>query len=274
MVQPVSRTMICKYYLKTLRLGELASAAQIEPYIAEGAVVRWGDESFEGRDAVVRQITGRWPTYVTSRPGVEMLRKGGFSEPVEQADGTFEITAEYPRWIVRKIIPRLTIRFNDQDQIVEINHEVTNPADPPKKTDKIPTIVRGIVADALANGTPMSVAYVDANNRPVLSMRGSLTFYSETQICAWLRHAEGNMVAGLAKNPGIALLYWDPARLVGLVIEGDARIDDDETVRRDVYDLATEIEQLHDPERNGAALIIDIKTVKGNLPSGAVSVEL
>src|SRR5581483_11544133 len=50
-------------------------------------------------------------------------------------------------------------------------------------TDEIKTAVAG----AFDNGTPIVVAYVDAEGVPHLSLRGSTQPYSDTQLAMWIR---------------------------------------------------------------------------------------
>jgi hypothetical protein len=58
-------------------------------------------------------------------------------------------------------------------------------------------LVKGIVNSALANNTPLIVAYTDAQGAPNLSLRGSTQVYSDTQLSIWVRHANGGMANAL-----------------------------------------------------------------------------
>jgi hypothetical protein len=266
----IDRATICDYYIKSLRLGELSAAELVAPYFAEDVVARFDENEFVGREKVALWTTGKWPVYQQwPRPGVDVLRKGGWSVPVEEGDH-FVVTAEFPPYIIRRTISRVEIYFNDENLITRIEHATQISADPTLTTDKIPTVVRGLVNDALANFTPMTVGYVSDENKPVLSLRGSIQFYGEKQLSVWLRHAEGGMATSLQKNPAIHLVYFDPVRLISLYIIGRAHIEDDEATVAKVFDLLPELEQKHDPDRLGACLIIDIESIKGNLASGAL----
>ncbi len=57
------------------------------------------------------------------------------------------------------------------------------PPTPLKLTDEI----KATVNSALESGSPILVAAVTAEGRPVLSFRGSLQVYSDTQLGFWLR---------------------------------------------------------------------------------------
>ena len=141
---------------------------------------------------------------------------------------------------------------------------------PSPATDKIPDFVKAYVNSALANNTPLIVAYTDANGAPVLSLRGSTQAYSDTQLSIWVRHANGGMANTLRKNPAMTLMYRDPPARATLTIQGRGHFDDSEEVRRRVFELAPEVEQRHDLDMNGAALIIDVDRITGSTPRGGV----
>jgi hypothetical protein len=68
----------------------------------------------------------------------------------------------------------------------------------------------------------------------------------------------------------MALMYRDPPARTNLSFEGRAHFETDEAIRNRVFELAPEVEQKHDPNRTGAALIIDITRLTGNTPRGGV----
>jgi hypothetical protein len=86
----------------------------------------------------------------------------------------------------------------------------------------------------------------------------------------WVRHASGGMANALRKNPQMTLMYRDPPARTTLTFEGRAHFEDTPEVRDRVFDLAPEVEQKHDPNRIGAALIIDIVRLSGQTPRGGV----
>jgi hypothetical protein len=163
----------------------------------------------------------------------------------------------------------LTFFFDDQDHIVRVE-QVNKGGQPAAVTDRIPEFVKGIVNSALANNTPLIVAYTDEKGAPNLSIRGSTQVYSDTQLSIWVRHANGGMANALKKNPQMALMYRDPPARTNLTFEGRAHFESDEAVRNRVFDLAPEVEQKHDPGRIGAALLIDVTRLMGQTPRGGV----
>jgi hypothetical protein len=262
---PTDQAAICGYYIKSLRTGEESAARQVAPHIADDAVARYGAQAYQGREAVLARMTGKWPMTNT-------LRRAGWSEPAGSG-GRLVVTAEYPPGIAMPRISRVVFSFSDRGQITEVDHELV-PFPDRLAASEVPLVIRGLVNDALGNNTPMCLAYVTEDGEPVLSLRGSLQFHGARQLSAWIRNPKGGAATAIQRNPKVALLYRDSDRLITLTIKGLAHVEADEAIRRQVYDLMPEVEQTHDPDRAGACLIIDIKTIQGLLSSGPVSVEL
>ena len=261
----IGRAEICRYYIKSLRTGEQSAARQVAPYIADDAVARYGANAYQGRDAVLARMSGKWPMTNT-------LRRAGWSEPAAQ-DGHMVVTAEYPPGIAMPRISRVVFSFSERDEITEVVHELV-PFPDRLAASEVPLVIRGLVNDALGNNTPMCLAYVNSGGEPVLSLRGSLQFHGSRQISAWIRNPKGGLASAIALNPRVALLYRDNDRLITMTIRGLAHIEADEETRRQVYDMMPEVEQTHDPARAGACLIVDVKSVQCLLSGEPISVEL
>jgi Pyridoxamine 5'-phosphate oxidase len=138
----------------------------------------------------------------------------------------------------------------------------------------IPPEVAKRVNSALADAKPIVVGYVTADGRPTLSLRGSTHVHSDDQIAIWVRHAQGGFIQSVAGNPQVCLLYRDSQERTTFVFSGRAHVADDEPTRETVYDAIPQVEKDHDPERSGAALIIDIDRLQGGTVGGAqVSLE-
>jgi len=133
--------------------------------------------------------------------------------------------------------------------------------------------MRAAIDGALANGTPVVVAYVDERGQPRLSFRGSTQVFGEDQLAVWARNPEGGLVRALAANPRVSLLYRNPQPRMLLTFEGRGRIDPTEATRRRVYERAPEVERTADPERRGVALIVDLDRVTGVTPEGRLAMQ-
>jgi hypothetical protein len=128
--------------------------------------------------------------------------------------------------------------------------------------------IRDAVNGALANGTPVVVAYVDERGQPRLSFRGSTQVLSDDRLALWVRNPEGGLLRALGTNPRMTLLYRSPQPRMLLTFEGRGRVDPTEATRQRVYAGAPEPERTADPERKGVAVIIDLDRVTGFTPAG------
>jgi len=129
------------------------------------------------------------------------------------------------------------------------------------------------VDNALPNGVPMVVAYVDPQGRPHISPRGTVQVFSPTQLAMWNRTLDGGMTKAIATNPRLSLFYRNPATRTTYSFEGRAWITENEQDRKRVFETSPLVEQRADPERKGVALIVDVDRVQGNRPQGRVLME-
>ena len=262
------RVRAVEAYLKALRTGETSASLTASRYLAPNVVLdtvgahMWGNghEEFHGYDETLNMITG-----IGVMTG--MYRTAPWSDPIAESDRTYRVSAD----IGSGLLASSTLRFffNDRDQIERVE-QVNQAGSPPPTTDRIPEFVKAVVNSALANNTPMIVAYTDDHGAPNLSMRGSTQVFSDTQLSMWVRHANGGMANALKNNPQMTLMYRDPPARATLTFEGRAHFESDPDIRERVFDLAPEVEQKHDPGRIGAALLIDIHRVTGSTPRGGV----
>jgi hypothetical protein len=124
------------------------------------------------------------------------------------------------------------------------------------------------VNSALADRKPLAVTYVDPGGRPHLSLRGSTHVHAPDQLALWVRRAGTGLAGAIAANPALALLYRDADTRTTYVFSGRARVVDDEDVRDAVFRASPQVEQDHDPERAGVAVLVDLDTVTGGTVGG------
>jgi hypothetical protein len=257
-------------YLLALRTGEVPATAEAGKYLAKdvqlfGAPV-WGRQgaSIDGYDDVLYRITGEWPN-------TPVYVKGFWSAAREEGDQV-KIDCTFPGMGAAPAEMHITFSYNSEDMINRIDQEIV-PQARPEVTDYIPDNARGTINGALRNNTPMTVAYVDENGVPKMSLRGSVQVYSPTQLCIWLRNKGGGMPSALAKNNNIGLLYRDSGTRSTLVINGKGRIDDTPEVRDRVWNMIQDVEQKHETRESGCALIIEVVSMQGGTPKGGVRVQ-
>jgi hypothetical protein len=138
-----------------------------------------------------------------------------------------------------------------------------------KLTDEIKEAVNG----ALMNGTPIIVAYVDAEGQPSLSFRGSTQAYGDQQLAFWARKAEGGIVDAIQERPRVTFFYRDAQKRTTIQFRGRAHVDNSDATREHVYTHAPEQEQRVDPERKGTPVIIDLDRVEGMMAGSRIQMK-
>jgi len=130
---------------------------------------------------------------------------------------------------------------------------------------KLTENMKQAINSAFGAGKPVAIAYVDEQDSPQLSFRGSTQAFSDRSLAIWVRNPEGRILPSIARNPAVALIYGDfnPNGRRFLIMRGRARIDGSEAVRQQVYNSAHEFERSQDKDRKGIALVIDLDSVEG-----------
>lgn len=245
--------------VQSIRTGERIASGYAAPHLADDVVLDNGREQVSGKAAVLERISGVWPS-------TPIYYQGGWSEPTPEGD-KLKVTGTFPTLGAAPAGMNLTFSYNGNGQINHIAQQLVTGAGP-TVTETIPDHVRGQIDGALANGTPLTVCYVDGNGQPQQSLRGSTIVYSPTQLAIWLRTAEGGLTKAIQTNPQLSLLYRDSKTRSTVVIQGKGHIATDDETRRRVYELTPEVEQFHDTGRQGAALIIDVTKMQAGGPKG------
>jgi hypothetical protein len=249
------------WYVHAFRSAESSAGRIVAPCLADDVAVESGREQIIGREAVLARL-------VAQRPGFSAHQMGGFGEPILDGEDVV-VEASFPAFGAGASSMKFLFSFNESNQICRvIESSATRPA--LKAGSSIPLAVRGLIDNALINGTPMVLSYVNEFGEPQMSLRGSTRVYGPRQLSIWLRTRGGGLSKAIAQNPHVALLYRDSRTRSTLTIKGIAHIDETESTRERVYGLAPEVEQLHDPHHDGAALLIDVTDLRGGTPEGVV----
>jgi len=133
--------------------------------------------------------------------------------------------------------------------------------------------IANAVNNALTEGKPIVVAYVDDEGQPRLSFRGSTQVYSPSQLAIWVRNPEGGLQRALAKNPRMSLLYRSAEPRMFFNFMGRGHFEPADDVRKKVYESSPQGEQNADKERKGLALVIDLDRVTGVAPGQPVNMQ-
>ena len=111
------------------------------------------------------------------------------------------------------------------------------------------------------SGLPVIATSVGDDGQPSLQFFGSAQALSADQLAVWVRNREGGFLSRIAVNPRIALLYRNPPERVMWQFHGRASVVEDAQLRDTVYETAAQVEQDRDPDRAGAAVVIDLDRV-------------
>ena len=132
--------------------------------------------------------------------------------------------------------------------------------------------IKNAVNGALESGHPIVIGYVADNGYPHLSFRGSTQVHGPQQLAIWVRNPEGGFPKTIAERPKVSLLYLNHSGTPAfLSFRGQARIDP--SANDSVYRNAPKREQEQDPEKRGAAVIIELDSVDGFGASGPFRME-
>jgi hypothetical protein len=126
----------------------------------------------------------------------------------------------------------------------------------------------GSVAEAIdgaaLRGRTAVLGYVGDDGYAAISFRGSLQVHGPTQLACWSRKTEGGLVAAIAEDPKVSVLYYggpDGPGPMFVSFHGLAHVD--ATANDAVYEGMIEGERGQDPDRGGVAIVIDVQTVRG-----------
>jgi len=254
------RTEAAEAYVLALRTGEASAAARAGELLAPDVELIDGKASFRGREQVLQRITGWWP--FTAK-----FRRGAWSAPREEGDAVI-VSGELPPPGAGPAAIEVRLAFDGEDRIRRVEYAGTPGVT--QTTNVIPDFVKALVDPARMNNAPLTAAYTGEDGAPVLSFRGSVQVYGPTQLSMWLRNPEGAMVRALAKDPRMALSYFDSYGN-WLLFEGWAQVERDPRASRRVFDLLPEVERNHDPSCTGAALIVNVEHMEASTAWGRVS---
>jgi Pyridoxamine 5'-phosphate oxidase len=251
-------------YVKAYRTAEHSALRWLTPFLADDVRVEAEGRETRGRVAVVERLAG-------VRPMLTALTSIGFAAASREDGGRIRVVGDVPPLGAAPDKVVLEFSFNERDEISLVTERLERRAEDGGSATVLPPFVRGCFDGALGNGTPVTFAYVDLDGCPRVSLRGSTHVYGDMQLAIWLRPTDRSAGA-LEKHPAVALIYRDTKTRTTLTVKGTARVEHSAEIRNRVFNLIPEIEQTHDPERRGQALVIDVEEVDGTSPLGRVRV--
>jgi hypothetical protein len=258
-----SRVEAVEAIVRSMRTGEHAAAVRMSALLSPDVELSSMIGGARRRDDVVHRLSGQWAFTPVFARGV-WTRPSSRDDDAIVVEGTFPLLGAAPRRL------SMSVAFDASGLVSRID-QVWEMPESAEEVHELPDHVASSLDRALASGTPIVLSYVNAAT-PQLSLRGSVQVSGAMELSLWVRNASGGLVDGIAINQAVSLLYRDSPTRTTYTIVGRARLSADEGVRAAVYTRSPEVEQLHDPERRGAAVLIDIDRVHGTSPLGAVLV--
>ena len=230
----------------------------LDPFLADDVVVAGPISPGSGRAAVLEAL---------GAPNASrLLGSAEWGEPIFDGDTARLEAVVPPGSPVRGMV--FTLAFDSSGRITRVDQQILAAPPPPVTELALTPEIVAAVNGALANATPVIVAYVDASGSPHLSLRGSTQAFGDQQLAIWIRDPQGGLLSAIEENPAIALWYRDPAARTNYQFSGRARVAHDQAVRDVVYDNTPEPERNLDPRRLGVAVVVDLDKVEGAGPSG------
>lgn len=258
------RLFAADLFARALRCGEVSAARTAAKYLSSDVVFRRRGRDVIGREAVIAEL-------IMIGPFSPVLARGIWS-PAQRSGDQVRIAAEFGSLGAAPRDYKLEFEYDDRHLVSCVRESFSFPTQPERQS-RIPPYIRSILNSALADGRPLTVAYVTEQNRPSLSLRGSVQVLGDMELCAWIRNPNGGL-ARVGRAAGVvSLLYRDSTTRTTLVIEATARVADDPAARQRIYDLVPEVEQTHDPAMSGTALVLRVEKIVGTHPFGPVLVE-
>jgi hypothetical protein len=197
-----------------------------------------------------------------------VLGQGTVGEPVAEGDlMVFDVVAP-PTSPVGAL--RFGVHVDGDGRIDRIEQDLV-PATP---RDPVPVALTDeharLLAEALDNGTPVVVGYVDARGTPHLSYRATVQVIAPDRLSMWIREPAGGLVRALATNPHLSCFYSDRRAGVTLQFIGRGHVDSDAAVRDQTFEGSPKLERDMDWRQRGVAVVVDVDRVEGRDAGGRV----
>lgn len=201
-------------------------------------------------------------------PIAGLFAQGKWSDPVADGDtatATCTFRAGAPVGGVT-----VTVSLDRTGRISRVESAVLPAAPPEVQPLKLGEEVAAALSGALANGTPVVVAYTDAEGQPHISLRGTVQVFSDNQLAIWIRNPEGGLLRAIPENPKLALFYRDSKTRTSYQFYGRAHAESDPAVRERVYANSPEQERNLDPQQGGVAVVVDVDRLEGRQAGSAL----
>jgi general stress protein 26 len=131
--------------------------------------------------------------------------------------------------------------------------------------------VQADINGAFLEGHPIIVVAVTPEGEPTVSFRGTAQALDPARIAFWTRKpAESTTVRSIATNPAVMLIYANMPKRRHYRIRGHAKLVTDDALNLQVWEQSPELERNADPERKGAAIVVEVTGIMGRGADGPI----
>ena len=120
--------------------------------------------------------------------------------------------------------------------------------------------MKELVNNALANGSPCILATVSGNGEPDIGYKGSMMVFDDQSLAYWERTRRQHL-QNVKENPKVIVLFRDTKTRAAWRFHGTATVHEDGPVREQVMARTVNEELEKDPERKGAAVVIQLNKI-------------
>ena len=120
--------------------------------------------------------------------------------------------------------------------------------------------MKELVNNALANGSPCILATVSASDEPDIGYKGSMMVFDDQSLAYWERTRRQHL-QNVKENPKVVVLFRDTKTRAAWRFHGTATVHEDGPVREQVMARTVKEELEKDPERKGAAVVIQLDKI-------------
>jgi len=120
--------------------------------------------------------------------------------------------------------------------------------------------MKDLVDNALANGSPCILATVAADGEPDIGYKGSMMVFENDSLAYWERTKRVHM-KNVKENPKVVVLFRDAKTKAAWRFHGTATLHESGAIRDQVMARTVKDELDKDPERKGAAVVIQLNKI-------------
>jgi len=120
--------------------------------------------------------------------------------------------------------------------------------------------MKELVNNALANGCPCILATVSGSGEPDIGYKGSMMVFDDQSLAYWERTRRQHL-QNVKENPNVIVLFRDAKTRAAWRFHGTATVHEDGPVREQVMARTVKEELEKDPERKGAAVVIQLNKI-------------